>query len=382
MPAPALLLGTSALVSLLMGRVLWSLAHNDVPGCKVSVLSTLLLCASMVMIAAQPWLPPFIGIVVANVMVGAAAALYYAGVRLFFGRPVPVAALVAAVALLAVGIVLFWYVWRDLPVRVVFVSGVLSGLACATAATILRYRPLHRPRYPYLLALGMSMLVAVVHALRFTTYLLRLDPIGSMSQSSGFQTIYLSVGLFTMPGMVFAMVLMAYDRMLTQRETEAHTDDLTGVLSRKAWWLVAHKTVARGARGGQPFSLLVLSIDRLRHINQTFGTQSADAVLRHFSRLAADVLPDQTLIGRIEGKIFAALFPDTRRDAALLASEALSKAVGGDACKEGVWSISYTFSAGLAEWDGQESAQALFERASQALSAARNAGRGHIKTHH
>lgn len=361
--------------------VLWSLARNDVPGCKVSALSTLLLCASMSMIAAQPLLPPLIGIVVANPLLGAAAALYFAGVRQFFGRRVPVAILVAVVALLAVGIVLFWYVWPDLSIRVVFVSGVLGGLACATAATILQYRPLQRPGYPYLLALGMSMLVAVVHALRFTTYLLRLDPIESMAQSSGFQTLYLSVGLFTMPGMVFAMVLMAYDRMLIQRETEASTDDLTGVLSRKAWWLVAHKTVARATRGNQSFSLLVLGIDRFRHINRTFGMLLADAVLRHFSGLAADVLPREALVGRIDDKLFAALLPDTRIDAALLACEALQRAVREGVCREGNWSVSYTFSAGLVEWDGQEGTQALVARAVQALTAAKEDGRDRIVTY-
>lgn len=378
MPTPALLLASSALVCLLMIGVLWSLARNNVPGVKACALSALLFCGSALMLAGQSYLPWQLGIVLANTMLAGAMALYFVAMRQFFDRPVPVMALAAVIALEMAGLILFWSVWRDFAIRTVIVSGVLSGLACAAAATVVRHRPLHRPAYPYVFAVGMLLMLAVIHAVRTTIYLLHLDPIDSVTQASMFQTIVLSIGLLARPGLILAMILMAYDRMLSERETEANTDALTGVLSRKAWWLLAGKTVTGAARNARRLSLLVLDIDRFAHVNETYGPQLGDAVLRHFAALATDVLRDEDLIGRVDGEKFAVLFPDTILDAALLASEKLLQVVRGEACTHGSWSIGYVFSAGLVQWDGQESAQALMERAHLALAAAKEGGRDRI----
>ncbi|OWT80019.1 MULTISPECIES: GGDEF domain-containing protein [unclassified Achromobacter] len=378
MPTPALLLASSALVCLLMVGVLWSLARNNVPGVKACALSALLFCGSALLLAVQPHLPWLLGVIVANTMLSTAMALYVVAMRQFFDRSVPVVALAAVIVVQIVGLLLFWCVWRDVALRIVLVSGVLSGLACAAAATVVRYRPLHRPAYPYVLAVAMLLLLALIHALRATAYLLHLDPIESVAQASMLQTVVLSIGLLARPGLILAMILMAYDRMLSERESEANTDALTGVLSRKAWWLLAGKTVAGAARNGRRLSLLVLDIDRFAHINETYGPQLGDAVLRHFAILATDVLREEDLIGRVDGEKFAVLFPDTPIDAARLASEKLLRAVRGEACSHGSWSIGYTFSAGLVQWDGQERAQALVERAHRALAEAKNGGRDRI----
>ncbi|WP_233236736.1 GGDEF domain-containing protein [Bordetella sp. LUAb4] len=380
MPTPALLLASSAFVCLLMIGVLWSLARNNIPGVKACALSALLFCGSVFMLAGQPYLPWWLGIIVANTMLGAAMVMYFVAMRQFFGRPVSVVALIVVIVLEVAGLIVFWCVWRDFGIRIVIVSGLISGMACATAATVVRYRPLHRPAYPYMLALSMLMLLAVIHAVRVTFYLLNLDPVQSVGQSSVFQTIFLSVGLLARPGLILAMILMAYDRMLSERETEANTDALTGVLSRKAWWLMAGKTVAGAARNAKRLSVLVLDIDRFAHVNETYGPQLGDAVLRHFAGLATNVLRQEDLIGRIGGEKFAVLFPDTPIDAARLASEKLLQAVRGEACIHGSWSIGYVFSAGLVQWDGQESAQALVERAHLALAAAKRGGRDRIVT--
>ncbi|WP_233236738.1 sensor domain-containing diguanylate cyclase [Bordetella sp. LUAb4] len=381
MPTPALLMAATAVVDLLMIGVLWSLARNNIPGVKACALSAGLSSISIFMLAGQPYLPGLIGIVCANTMLGAAMALYLVALCQFFNRPVPAVPLILVIALEMIGLILFWYAWRDLGIRIVIVSGVLSGLACASAAVVLHNRPLHRPAYSYGFTLGVAMLVAVVHAVRATTYLLDLDPIESMAQSSMFQTVFLSVGLLATPGLILAMILMAYDRMLSERETEANTDALTGVLSRKAWWLLARKTVAGATRNAKRLSLLLLDIDRFAHVNETYGPQLGDAVLRHFAALATDVLREEDLIGRVDGEKFAVLFPDTPMDIALRASDKLLRAVRGEACTHGNWSIGYAFSAGLVQWDGRENAQAFMERAHLALAAAKEDGRDRIVAH-
>ncbi|WP_454690496.1 GGDEF domain-containing protein [Achromobacter aloeverae] len=378
MSGPTLMMVVAMLVCLLMLAGLATFARAGVPGVRACIVATSLTVVSVLVIVLQPLLPPFIGIVVGNTMLGAAMALYVVAIRWFFGLAAPIRGLILIVILEAVGLALFWYVWRSFSARTVIISVTHCTLTVAMAVTVLRNRPLHRPAYPYLFALGMSSLQAVAHALRTVVYFLHVDPIEAMHQTSIFQMTFLAVGVFTLPGLTLGMIVMAHDRMLSERENEANTDSVTGVLSRKAWRLLVEKTVARATRGNQRFSLLVLDIDRFRQINDTYGHLLGDAVLRHFTALAAGVLRQEDFIGRIDDERFGILYPDLRIDGALLASEKLLRAVRENACEQGHWSVAYTFSAGLVEWDGQESAQAVAGRAGQALRRAREDGRGRI----
>ncbi len=377
MTATALLV-IMGLASLLMLGVLGSLVRSGIAGIRASIYATVITPISLLMLAAQPLLPPSIGIVAANTLLGIGTAMYLVSVRQFFGRPVPLVPLAIAVTLECIGLILFWYVWRDFAARVVIVSAMHAILVTAVGVTIFRYRPFHRPAYPYMFALGMSLFLALSYAMRAVIYLLRFETAGSMSQSTPLHVVFMSVGVMSVPGLVLAMILMIHDRMLAERETEVNTDFLTGVLSRKAWWLLAEKTVARASRSDQRLSLLMLDIDHFKHINDTHGHLLGDAVLQHFGTLAPGVLRDEDIIGRIGGEEFAILFPDTRIDAALFASQRLLEAVREEACAFGSWAVGYTFSAGLVEWNGEESAQEMTQRADQALYRAKHNGRNGI----
>lgn len=378
MGGPTILMIIAMLVCLLMLGGLGTLSTAGVPGVRTCIGATSLTVVSIMIIASQPVLPPFIGIVVGNTMLGAAMTLYVAAVRQFFGLGVPARGLVLIIVLEAVGLALFWYVWRSFSARTVIISVMHCTLTTAIAVTLLRHRPLHRPAYPYLFALGMASLQAVAHALRTVVYLLQLDSVEAMHQTSAFQMAFLSVGIFTLPGLTLGMIIMVHDRMLAERENEVNMDSATGVLSRRAWWLLVEKTVSRANRGTQGFSLLVLDIDRLRHINETYGHLLGNAVLRHFTSVAGSVLREEDLIGRIDDEKFGILYPDARIDIALLMSDRLLRAVREHACIHGNWSIGYTFSGGLVDWDGQESAREMTERAIQGLRRAKGSGRDRI----
>ncbi|MFC4274217.1 GGDEF domain-containing protein [Achromobacter aloeverae] len=366
--------------SLLMLGVLGSLARSGIPGVHACILAAFTTATGILLIAAQPLLPPIVGVIIANMLMGVGMVLYLAAVRQFFDLRVPKAASAVALAVQLAGLAVFWYVWRDFTARVVLVSVIYSMLAAAVGITVLRHRPYSRPAYPYMFTVGVAMFVAVGYAVRAVVYLLRIDAVGSLAETSPVQIAFLIVGIMALPGLTLAMILMLHDRMLAERETEVNTDYLTGVLSRKAWWLMAEKVLALAAHNDRPVSLLILDIDHFKQINDTYGHLLGDAVLQHFGALAVATLPDENIVGRIGGEEFAVLFPDTRIDAALLASEGLSRVVRGSACSHGEWSVRYAFSGGLVEWDGQESAQAMAQRADRALYAAKDGGRDRIVT--
>ncbi|ALM83131.1 GGDEF domain-containing protein [Bordetella sp. N] len=375
MIGPTIMMVIAMLACLIMLGPSGALARAGIPGLRSCFLAAALTVLAVLILAARPVLPPILGIMVGNPLLGAAMALYVGAVLQFFGRPVPVRGLVLIVVMETVGLGFFLYVWPVFAVRVVIMSIMLCTLAATIAATVLRYRPLHRPAYPYVFMLAVAVLSAVAHALRSLVYLFNLEQVDTLAQASIFQTVLVSLILLTLPGLTLGMIIMAHDRLLSTREVEAGMDGSTGALSRKAWWLMAEKTALRAARNDQRFSVLVLQIDHYQHINDTCGRLLGDAVLQHFVMLAGAVLREEDLLGRLEGETFAVLYPDIRIDAAQFASGKLLQTVRDTACTYGSWSMGYTFSGGVVEWDGHEDAQALLGRAAQALAAAEEEGR-------
>jgi diguanylate cyclase (GGDEF)-like protein len=291
---------------------------------------------------------------------------------------VPYGWLASGVLATILGLMLFWYVWPDTNTRILLVSILHCVLMGATAATIHRRRPLHRPRYPYLFAFYVAAFEAIGHAVRGVVYGFRLETMPALTQGTTTHLIFLAIGVLVVPSLTLGMILMVHDRMLAERESEANTDSLTGALSRKAWWLLADKTLARAARADQRLSLLMLDIDRFKEVNDTHGHALGDAVLKHFGAITATALRREDMIGRLGGEEFAVLFPDTRLDAAAFATNRLLEAVRNTACASSGRVIRYTFSGGLVEWDGQESTETLMQRADRALYAAKVEGRNRV----
>jgi diguanylate cyclase (GGDEF)-like protein len=378
MLTPVVLLIITALANLLMLGVLGSLMRSGIAGVRECMWASGLVFVSLLTFAVQPALPAFVGIVVANLLMAMGMALFFVSVLRFFNRPVPCAVLAAAVAAQSIGVILFWYVWRDTSARIIVVSVLHGALAGGVAVTIMRNRPFHRPAYPYFFAIGVAVFSCLGHTLRAGVYLLGIEVTQSIHEGTPLHLAFLSVGVMVIPSLTLGMIIMVHDRMLADRESEANTDFLTGMLSRKAWWQAAEKVVARAMRNDQRLSLLMLDIDRFKHINDTYGHLLGDAVLQHFGALAPMVLRTEDILGRVGGEEFAVLFPDTRIDAAAFATNRLLDAVRSNSCTYGNWSIGYTFSGGLVEWDGQESAQMLTQRADRALYAAKDAGRNRI----
>jgi diguanylate cyclase (GGDEF)-like protein len=378
MSAAVVLLAVTALANLLMVAVLGSLARSGIAGIRECIRGAVLVFVALLMFAGQEVLHPVLSILGGHLLMAIGTAYYLAAVARFFDRPVPLGWLSLAVGADILAIVLFWRVWPDTDMRIAAVSVLQALFTGATAVIIHRYRPRDREAYPYLFALFVAGFESAGHAVRALVYAMRWESMPSLAQATPANVVFLSIGVLAVPSLILGMIVMVHDRMLAERESEANIDSLTGVLARKAWWRLADRTVARATRADQRLSLLMVDIDRFKDVNDTHGHAVGDAVLQHFGTLAASVLRQEDILGRLGGEEFAVLFPDTRIDAAAFATNRLLDAVRKTTCSTGQRAISYTFSGGLVEWDGEESAEALAQRADRALYAAKQAGRDRV----
>ncbi|WAI81863.1 MULTISPECIES: GGDEF domain-containing protein [Achromobacter] len=379
MIAPVNLLLIAALAGVLSLCVLGSLARSGMAGIRETIRANLLTLLAFFTFALQntsaPW---WLSVVVPNAAIGLALFSYYSGVRRLLGLSVPKHLMTLACLLALVVLLAYTYVdWRVGP-RIVVMSLLQMGFLLAVAVTVQRNMPTHRSRYSYRFVWAVSVISAALCALRAAVYLLEWALPLPLLEPSAWNIAFLTLGVLIMPCLTLGTIMIIHDRMLADREQEANTDFLTGLMSRKAWWLQAERYCAQALRTRRPLTLLLLDVDYFKRINDTHGHVAGDAVLRHFGLLATATLRTGDHVGRVGGEEFGVLFPDMRADAVMDVAARLLDSVRRTPCSHGGSTISYTFSAGVAEWVPGENLQVFFERADRKLYRAKEAGRNRI----
>jgi diguanylate cyclase (GGDEF)-like protein len=172
--------------------------------------------------------------------------------------------------------------------------------------------------------------------------------------------------------MLAAEAAIAIDRaeLLSRLETSARTDDLTGLPNRRAWEYELPRELSRAARDSRPVCVAMLDLDRFKRFNDERGHQAGDRLLKQATSAWCDHLRSSDMLARYGGEEFAVLLPGCTLSDAEALLERLRVAMPE----------AETVSAGIACWDGSESAEELVGRADSALYAAKRAGRDRLFT--
>jgi diguanylate cyclase (GGDEF)-like protein len=145
----------------------------------------------------------------------------------------------------------------------------------------------------------------------------------------------------------------------------ARTDPLTELSNRRAWQDELSRELARAERNGQPLSIGMIDLDKLKTYNDTWGHAAGDRVLLTAAARWRRRLRLTDLLARIGGDEFAVTMPGCSLSEAIELGDQLRGALpDGLSC-----------SIGVAEWSRAESASDLLARTDEALYAAKNSGR-------
>jgi two-component system cell cycle response regulator len=163
----------------------------------------------------------------------------------------------------------------------------------------------------------------------------------------------------------------------------AVTDTLTGLHNRRYMTAQAAALVKRASLDGDPVSALLVDIDHFKRINDTFGHDVGDEVLREFSvRLATNVRAVD-LACRYGGEEFVVIMPNTQLTDALRIAERLRLHVAGTPFKAPglTEALQVTISIGVACTLGAgDTQEALLKRADEAVYEAKAHGRNQVVT--
>jgi diguanylate cyclase (GGDEF)-like protein len=169
------------------------------------------------------------------------------------------------------------------------------------------------------------------------------------------------------------------DQANADLEILATTDPLTRLLNRRHFETLARAEWARFQRYGRPLSILALDVDHFKSINDRFGHDAGDLVLKAIADLCRETKRQPDVLARIGGEEFVVLLPETDESAAEIAAERLRGTIEH---AEGILpgqNLKVTVSVGIAEGRlSMPSYEAMLKRADEAMYEAKRSGRNRV----
>ena len=159
-------------------------------------------------------------------------------------------------------------------------------------------------------------------------------------------------------------------------EQQAATDDLTGLYNRRYVDTLLKDEFGRAQRFGPTFSLAVLDIDDLKQINDRFGHQAGDDVLRSVARVLQSCLRASDVAARVGGDEFMVILPYTDLKGAFQLMDRLRIKINEQVLAPG--QIHISCSAGLTARTSDDLQETLLQRADRLLYVAKDEGRNRV----
>ncbi|RKF20304.1 GGDEF domain-containing protein [Alginatibacterium sediminis] len=177
-------------------------------------------------------------------------------------------------------------------------------------------------------------------------------------------------------GLVFSMEDISQRKLLETKLTQmSYRDELTGLSNYRAYQDELSRAMAKAQRHpNMYFSLLLIDLDFFKQVNDKYGHDVGDEVLRHFSACLQDNKRDSDFVARYGGEEFVLILPQTTAEQA----EILIQRLYRDISKTNHLPLSYSFSAGLSTFYSPTTNADAFQRVDSLLYQAKHQGRNQV----
>jgi diguanylate cyclase (GGDEF)-like protein len=191
------------------------------------------------------------------------------------------------------------------------------------------------------------------------------------------QLFFLVIALLLCISFLLLLLFIRSRRHRRNLEYIAHTDALTGIHSRRRILEILDSQQDMFNRNHLAYCVAIIDLDYFKNINDKYGHQKGDEVLKQTAKLARDIFRKTDSVGRIGGEEFLFIFPDTPlSQGEKLVEKYCEKLL--DVGKQANIAQATTASIGLVEPAENEAPSSIISRADQALYRAKNSGRNQI----
>jgi diguanylate cyclase (GGDEF)-like protein len=162
-----------------------------------------------------------------------------------------------------------------------------------------------------------------------------------------------------------------------QAEKMAETDPLTNIYNRRKFSRLLDQEIQRVERYDRFLSIVILDIDHFKSVNDTYGHDTGDFVLRRITELIKENIRVTDILARYGGEEFVVILPETSIKGAIRQMERMRKTIERTSF-DGVGNL--TISAGITSYMGGDSCKSMITRADKALYLAKEEGRNRVRT--
>jgi diguanylate cyclase (GGDEF)-like protein len=164
-------------------------------------------------------------------------------------------------------------------------------------------------------------------------------------------------------------------KLFEKLQHQATTDGLTGLVNHRAFYDILERELWRSRRYGGHISLIMVDVDNLKLINDTYGHRAGDKVIQEISRRIRQCIRQIDIAARYGGDEFAVVLPNTSLSDAVVVTERMVEAVARSPISWRKQQIQLSISVGLGQYDVDTNPEDITSRSDQALYAAKQAGK-------
>jgi diguanylate cyclase (GGDEF)-like protein len=366
----------AGIMGLMMALVVFFMRRSYPPsirGLGEWALAPLVAFVSTMLFAGRDFIPDFITIVVANLVLFQACILYYAGSQKFLLGHSDTRGWTVLNGLLALAMFWFSAIRPDFQARLLLVTLAVSALFFFHARLYMRHQG---QVFGQRLMTGLLLTQSVVAALRFVSAVAGMAG-STLMDATWVQSLYISMYSFTVLLLSISVILMATDRVHTEFEYLASRDPLTGALNRRA---LLDACTGAFASGRRRVALLMVDLDHFKQVNDRFGHLMGDAVLREAVGRMQRALGDAGVLGRYGGEEFVVLLPDASKAEAIAIAERLKQAIDEPFAADSPMAVVGSIAVSIGVADGEQGTRVddVLAKADAALYRAKAMGRDQV----
>jgi diguanylate cyclase (GGDEF)-like protein len=169
------------------------------------------------------------------------------------------------------------------------------------------------------------------------------------------------------------------DQRARDLQTLASIDPLTGLYNRRQFENLAHAELSRCQRYLRPCAFLMVDIDHFKRVNDTYGHETGDWVLKMVATTLGHAKRDPDVVARFGGEEFVIMLPETTTEAAALVAERIRSLVFANVLTIGEAKLTLSVSIGVGEATASSpSIDAILRDADGALYEAKQTGRNRV----
>ncbi|VUD64672.1 putative diguanylate cyclase YdaM [Thalassocella blandensis] len=163
--------------------------------------------------------------------------------------------------------------------------------------------------------------------------------------------------------------------LLEEQRYKATHDPLTGLPNREAYNERSYQELQRFKRYCRPLTMAVCDIDHFKKINDDYGHQAGDKIIKLIGKILSTRLRKVDFVGRYGGEEFVILLPETTPKQGLDVLDKVRALIAKTPFRFKDSPVQITISFGLAEFTAEDKVDNVFERADRALYRAKKQGR-------